>query len=104
MVRYFGGTKLGVGGLVRAYRDAAVAAVDSGEILERTPARRIEARVPIQWSGETRSQVARLAGEILSESYGEDACFMISIGEDRMEELKSRIDDLTRGAASWREA
>src|SRR5262245_1968264 len=104
VVRYFGGTKLGVGGLVRAYRDAAAAAIDTAEILERVPARRVEARVPIQWSGETRAQVARLAGEILSESYDEEACFVIAMGEDRMEELRSRIDDLTRGAASWREA
>jgi uncharacterized YigZ family protein len=104
VVRYFGGTKLGMGGLVRAYRDAAVAAIEAGEILERVPVRRIEARVPIQWSGETRSQVARLAGKILSESYGEAACFVIAVGEDRMDELRSRIDDLTRGAALWREA
>ena len=104
VVRYFGGTKLGIGGLVRAYRDAAVTAVDSGEVLERTRSRRLEARVPMQWSGETRSQTARLGGEILSEAYGDEARFVISIGEDSMQELKSRIDNLTRGAASWREA
>ena len=104
VVRYFGGTKLGVGGLARAYRDAAIAAVDSAEILERTPTRRLEARVPMQWSGETRSQTARLGGSILSEFYGDEVRFVISIGEDKMEELRSRIDDLTRGAATWREA
>lgn len=32
-VRYFGGTKLGPGGLVRAYADAANAAVSGGELL-----------------------------------------------------------------------
>ncbi|HEU5179675.1 MAG TPA: YigZ family protein [Candidatus Polarisedimenticolia bacterium] len=104
VVRYFGGVKLGVGGLVRAYRDAAIAAIDAGEILERIPTRRLEARVPLQWSGEMRSHTARLGGSILSETYDDEARFVISIGVDRMEELRSRIDDLTRGAASWREA
>lgn len=33
-VRYFGGTKLGPGGLVRAYADAANAAVDTAELLD----------------------------------------------------------------------
>ena len=34
VVRYFGGTKLGVGGLIDAYRTSAVQAVESGSIVE----------------------------------------------------------------------
>jgi|TARA_B110000116_G_C16786437_1_gene561147 uncharacterized YigZ family protein len=33
VVRYFGGTKLGVGGLIEAYREAGRAAVESGDII-----------------------------------------------------------------------
>lgn len=36
VVRYFGGVKLGVGGLVRAYKTAAQLAVDSSEIVTKT--------------------------------------------------------------------
>lgn len=35
VVRYFGGTKLGVGGLIEAYREATFAALDQGQIVER---------------------------------------------------------------------
>ncbi len=36
VVRYFGGTKLGVGGLINAYRSAAKIALDSAKIVEKT--------------------------------------------------------------------
>jgi uncharacterized YigZ family protein len=36
VVRYFGGTKLGVGGLIDAYRTAAALAIDAGTIIEKT--------------------------------------------------------------------
>jgi len=36
VVRYFGGTLLGVGGLIRAYKTAASSAIDSASIVTRT--------------------------------------------------------------------
>ena len=42
VVRYFGGTKLGVGGLIQAYKTAAQMVLESSEIIEKTIDRLIE--------------------------------------------------------------
>lgn len=44
VIRYYGGTKLGVGGLVRAYGDAAALALQQAPRQVGTPARRVRVR------------------------------------------------------------
>jgi len=101
VTRYFGGTKLGVGGLARAYRDAARAALETGETLEREPRVQVAVSVPAPLAGECRALIARLGGSLLSEKYGQLAEFWVTIGRDAERELRRKLGDLTRGEARW---
>ena len=59
VVRYFGGTKLGVGGLISAYRTAASYAVSSGTIVERIRTQTYLVKFPYTRMGEVMKVLKR---------------------------------------------
>lgn len=105
VTRYFGGTKLGKGGLARAYRAAARSVLEVAERLEETPRadRRIVA--PVERDGEVRHLVSRLGGKVTGASY-EDAgraVLSIRLPVAALAELGEALRALTRGAARLEE-
>ncbi|MEQ8687247.1 MAG: YigZ family protein [Imperialibacter sp.] len=67
VVRYFGGTKLGVSGLITAYKTAAKEALDASEVIETI----IKDEVLIDFAYEQTSDVMRLAKEFGLEIEGQ---------------------------------
>ncbi len=59
VVRYFGGVKLGVGGLVTAYKSAAADALDNAVIIEKN----ISEPIQLQYDYEATPEVMRLVKE-----------------------------------------
>lgn len=101
VTRYFGGTKLGKGGLARAYRAAAARALEGAPKRTSIPMRRVLIRVPLAIDGETRHVVARHGGRVTSSSYedpdrSELSVVLPSAARARLEE---EIQALARGAA-----
>lgn len=59
VIRYFGGTLLGVGGLINAYRNSTSAALDQATIIEK----RVEKQIQISFSYETMNTVMGIIKE-----------------------------------------
>ena len=59
VVRYFGGTKLGVPGLIAAYKESAAAALDAAKIVERT----VDTIIKIDFSYVVMNDVMRIIKE-----------------------------------------
>ncbi|MDR0357787.1 MAG: YigZ family protein [Clostridiales Family XIII bacterium] len=97
VTRYFGGVKLGVGGLVRAYTATAKAALEDAGIVavESGAAFRCEIDYPYQ---SKLKMMAERNGFILGDlAYAEAISFTLTVREEDAERAMSAVMDLTGG-------
>lgn len=100
VVRYFGGVKLGVGGLMRAYGGTA------GQTLDRAEYREIEVRIalrvehPYSDSGAVQAVLARYGVETRDAEYGQSVRFITDVPARTVSEFRSALTDATRGRGS----
>lgn len=91
VVRYFGGTKLGVPGLIGAYREAAAQVLDEAEIEERT----VNEDIIIRFGYLAMNDVMRIVKEMqpaIREQRFDNTCFMaLRIRQSRAPELCERL-------------
>jgi uncharacterized YigZ family protein len=57
VTRYFGGIMLGAGGLIRAYSDGAVAAVEASQVILKQLHRVVEVEVDYTWLGKLENEI-----------------------------------------------
>jgi uncharacterized YigZ family protein len=94
VVRWFGGTKLGKGGLARAYAAAAREALAPLPVLQRAPTVRIALQVPYERVGAIKRLIHPPDIELESEDYGAEARLVLTVHEDRCDELRETLADL----------
>ena len=102
VVRYFGGTKLGTGGLVKAYGNAVKAVLDELEtepLVEKT-----EFALELSYHDHVpvRMLLEKEDVEILSEDFAEGVTLRGRCPLDVLEALKKPVRDLTRGGSEIR--
>ncbi len=101
MVRWFGGTKLGTGGLVRAYGECARLALGSAE----TEIRVLRTPLLVFFAYALSGRVLRLAekhgARIAETSYGDDVRLRLAVPRSRVEVLRAEIVEATAGAVRF---
>lgn len=98
VTRYFGGTELGVGGLVRTYSGVASDAIESAGIVERRPHEQFTVVVEYDDSGTVRS-VLESAGSEFDATYETDVTFDIRVPLENGPDLRDRLLSATSGRA-----
>ncbi len=96
VTRYYGGTNLGVGGLVRAYSRAVTLAVDEAGVIEERPHETITATVAYDDSGTLRS-ILESEGYAFEASYEAAVVFEIRVPTTDAESLRDRLRSATSG-------
>ncbi|MFC6204436.1 YigZ family protein [Psychrobacter urativorans] len=91
VVRYFGGIKLGAGGLTRAYAGSAQAAVDAMQLCPYVPMTQLQILAQFATEGQCRYIVESLNGTIDSVDYSKEVRLSVTIAEADIEALKQRL-------------
>jgi uncharacterized YigZ family protein len=99
VTRYYGGVKLGTGGLVKAYGGAVQQALESLPRTERVEL--VELGITIGYAAidAVRQMLPAHEAEIVGEEYGEEVTYRLRLPDARADALRAALLDATRGQA-----
>jgi uncharacterized YigZ family protein len=103
VVRYFGGVKLGAGGLVRAYTDAVAQALLNAEKIPLIMQTRLTCSVPYALEGLVRRELELAQAPLLEVSHGSVVTLRFAMPETQAAEWVARLSESGRGQLVWLE-
>jgi len=101
VTRYFGGIKLGAGGLVRAYSGTVAKCLDRANVIELFPMAEYVIRASFEWASSLHGVLDQFGAEKLEETYdGEGVIMQIRCREAQYGKLAAVLRDACRGQVS----
>lgn len=97
VTRYFGGTLLGTGGLVKAYTESTQLVVNAVERGRRVPVHVAMAAIPYNLLERVRLMVTRNQGEVLGEDYAADITVTLQFPIDSFDGFQNELRELSAG-------
>ncbi len=91
VVRYFGGTKLGVSGLIEAYKTSAAEVIAAAEVVERTVDDRIEVRFSYMAMNEVMRIIKDMQPKIVEQCFDNLCTMTLTIRQSQSEQLLTRL-------------
>jgi uncharacterized YigZ family protein len=104
VVRYFGGVKLGAGGLVRAYTDAVAQALLHAVLVPLVRQRSLRCSVPYALEGLVRRELCAAGAVLDGVVHGDDVGFVFSLPEPDADAFIARLGDAAQGRVAWPQA
>ena len=101
VVRYFGGVKLGAGGLVRAYTDTVAQALLTAPKITLQRMKTLQCQVPYALEGMIRREVEAAGAQLLDVQHGSLVSLQLRLPEVQAPALVQRINDHGQGRVGW---
>jgi uncharacterized YigZ family protein len=101
VVRYFGGVKLGAGGLVRAYTDTVAQALLTATKVPLQKLLLLRSAVPYALEGMVRRELQHAGAELAEVAHGDDVIFSFCIADADAPELVARLNESGQGLLRW---
>lgn len=101
VVRYFGGVKLGAGGLVRAYTDSVAQALLQAERVTLQKRRTLACQVPYALEGRIRRALEAAEAPLLGAQHAALVRLDFSVTEGQQAALVAQLEELGQGQLGW---
>jgi len=101
VVRYYGGIKLGAGGLVRAYTDAVAQALLQAPKVALQKMRALACSVPYALEGSVRRELEQHQAQLGEVQHGSVVTLHFSLPEPASAALVARLNELGQGRLAW---
>ncbi|OLN24059.1 YigZ family protein [Domibacillus antri] len=103
VTRYFGGIKLGAGGLIRAYGKSASEGLNAAGIVERRLMKVVTASIDYTWLGKIENELHSSVYEIKELRYAENVEVDVFVEEQNVAAFCEWMTELTNGQAAFTE-
>jgi uncharacterized YigZ family protein len=103
VVRYYGGVKLGAGGLVRAYTDAVAQALRDAEKTPIVKQHSLRCTVPYALEGMMRREIESAGAKLMEVSHGDAVDLSFSLPASSVDAFLTQVNELGQGQIAWLE-
>ena len=104
VVRYFGGVKLGAGGLVRAYTDTVAQALLTAQKVPLQRMKTLQCLVPYAQEGLLRREIDAAGAELVQVRHGTLVTLQLRLPEAQASAFVQRVNDIGQGRVGWEDA
>jgi uncharacterized YigZ family protein len=104
VVRYFGGVKLGAGGLVRAYTEAVATALQQTEKIPLQHWQALACTLPYALEGTLRRELERAGARALVAEHAAQVQLRFELPQDQAATLVAQLNEIGQGQLIWHDA